>query len=243
LRKGKGNPVETHILIDFTIKIKLALRFTTHANGNFTALKKGTASITLTAGEQTAVFNVTVTLDTSSVTALVDRIAKFKQTIIASDNACKDNEGRMFTSVAQMQAIDAALATAESAIESASVNSDVVSIYNALKAAMDTFEASVKVAEHTWGEGVVTEAPTVDKKGKETFTCSVCGKTKTQSIRKLDPSETTVDDAQASVSGDDTTATEEKGGCGSSVAVGSFGILAVALCGTAIVSKKKKERK
>ncbi len=41
-------------------------------------------------------------------------------------------------------------------------------------------------AEHTWNEGEVTTAPTVEAEGVKTFTCTVCGsKAKTESIEKL----------------------------------------------------------
>jgi len=38
---------------------------------------------------------------------------------------------------------------------------------------------------HTWGDGVVTTAPTANADGVMTYTCSVCGNTKTESIPKL----------------------------------------------------------
>ncbi|MBQ6019187.1 MAG: leucine-rich repeat protein, partial [Clostridia bacterium] len=39
--------------------------------------------------------------------------------------------------------------------------------------------------EHTWDEGVVTKEPTTASLGVRTFTCAVCGGTKTESIPKL----------------------------------------------------------
>ena len=38
---------------------------------------------------------------------------------------------------------------------------------------------------HDWGEGVVTEEPTVEKDGVKTFTCANCGAQRTESIPKL----------------------------------------------------------
>ena len=35
---------------------------------------------------------------------------------------------------------------------------------------------------HDWGEGVITKAPTCTEEGVRTYTCSVCGKTKTEAI-------------------------------------------------------------
>lgn len=41
-------------------------------------------------------------------------------------------------------------------------------------------------AEHTWNEGVVTTHPTETTEGVKTYTCTVCGNTKTAKIGKLD---------------------------------------------------------
>ena len=43
-------------------------------------------------------------------------------------------------------------------------------------------------AAHTWDSGTVTVQPTTDKEGEKTFTCTVCGKTKTETLGKLPPS-------------------------------------------------------
>lgn len=48
----------------------------------------------------------------------------------------------------------------------------------------------VQKANHEWDSGKVTRKPTTDKEGVRTFTCSVCGATKTESIPKLKPSGT-----------------------------------------------------
>lgn len=40
---------------------------------------------------------------------------------------------------------------------------------------------------HTWDEGVITGAPTTKKAGVRTYTCTVCGETKTEAILKLNP--------------------------------------------------------
>ena len=45
-------------------------------------------------------------------------------------------------------------------------------------------------AAHTWDSGTVTVQPTTDKEGEKTFTCTVCGKTKTETLGKLPPSHT-----------------------------------------------------
>lgn len=41
-------------------------------------------------------------------------------------------------------------------------------------------------AEHTWNEGVITTHPTETTEGVKTYTCDVCGNTKTAKIGKLD---------------------------------------------------------
>ncbi len=48
-------------------------------------------------------------------------------------------------------------------------------------------------ATHTWDEGLVTKAASTSAKGEKTYTCTVCGATKTEEIAKL----TTVADAIA----------------------------------------------
>lgn len=42
---------------------------------------------------------------------------------------------------------------------------------------------------HNWNEGVVTKEPTVDEEGIKTYTCTVCGETRTSSIDKLTPTD------------------------------------------------------
>ncbi len=49
-------------------------------------------------------------------------------------------------------------------------------------------QAELLALGHTWDAGVVTTAPTVDAEGVKTFTCLVCGETKTESVDKLVPS-------------------------------------------------------
>lgn len=41
------------------------------------------------------------------------------------------------------------------------------------------------LSEHDWDDGIVTEEPTCDKPGIKTFTCSVCGETKTETVAAL----------------------------------------------------------
>ena len=41
------------------------------------------------------------------------------------------------------------------------------------------------LSEHDWDDGIVTEEPTCDKTGIKTFTCSVCGETKTETVAAL----------------------------------------------------------
>ena len=42
-----------------------------------------------------------------------------------------------------------------------------------------------QLTEHFWDEGEVTTEPTVEAEGVKTYTCSVCGETKTETIPKL----------------------------------------------------------
>lgn len=58
-----------------------------------------------------------------------------------------------------------------------------------------TFESGNLVVEkeqhtHTWDAGTVTKQPTYTEYGIKTYTCTVCGETKTESIAKLAPTST-----------------------------------------------------
>lgn len=46
--------------------------------------------------------------------------------------------------------------------------------------------AAVKATGHSWDSGKVTEAATCKKEGTKTYTCSICGDTKTEAIPKKD---------------------------------------------------------
>jgi hypothetical protein len=48
-----------------------------------------------------------------------------------------------------------------------------------------TYKEIPATGVHTWGNGVVTTAPTVSAAGVMTYTCAVCGQVKTESIDKL----------------------------------------------------------
>ena len=48
-----------------------------------------------------------------------------------------------------------------------------------------TCGAAAESAAHTWDEGKVTVEATTTKEGEKTFTCTVCGATKTEKINKL----------------------------------------------------------
>lgn len=49
------------------------------------------------------------------------------------------------------------------------------------------YEVKLKKAEcsHKWDEGVVTKEPTVDAEGEMTYTCTICGETRTEPIPKV----------------------------------------------------------
>ena len=53
---------------------------------------------------------------------------------------------------------------------------------------------------HNWGQGVITTQPTATTDGVKTFTCSACGKTKTQSVPKNSGGETSEVDGYVMVS-------------------------------------------
>ncbi len=48
-------------------------------------------------------------------------------------------------------------------------------------------EAIVEKKEHKFGNGVITKLPTLEKGGEKTYTCTECGKTKTEPMAKLIP--------------------------------------------------------
>ena len=50
---------------------------------------------------------------------------------------------------------------------------------------MNREEGTPDASAHKWNEGVVTTEPTIDAEGVKTFTCGVCGETKTEAIDKL----------------------------------------------------------
>ena len=47
-------------------------------------------------------------------------------------------------------------------------------------------ETHVELAAHTWNDGTVTTAPTCTANGEKTFTCTVCGATRTEPVDALD---------------------------------------------------------
>ena len=54
-------------------------------------------------------------------------------------------------------------------------------------------EGTVKVAcQHSWDEGKVTKPATCTEKGEKTYTCSICGETKTEEIAKAEHEMTVV---------------------------------------------------
>ncbi len=50
----------------------------------------------------------------------------------------------------------------------------------------DTNSVVIPATGHTWDEGVVTTAPTCTTKGVKTYTCTVCGETRTEDIAVVD---------------------------------------------------------
>lgn len=53
------------------------------------------------------------------------------------------------------------------------------------KCKMETTRTVLATGEHTYGDPVVTKAPTVDAEGEQTLTCTVCGHVEVQTIPRL----------------------------------------------------------
>ena len=47
-------------------------------------------------------------------------------------------------------------------------------------------QAIVKTEDHSWNQGEITKEPTCKEKGEKTFTCSICGNTKTEKVSTTD---------------------------------------------------------
>ena len=62
----------------------------------------------------------------------------------------------------------------------------------------DGCDERVDVADHTWNEGEVTVEATEQTAGNKTYTCTVCGETREESIPQLEPSDTPDDPATPS---------------------------------------------
>ena len=215
-------------------------------DGTITAHKRGSTTITVTSGSKTAQVNVTVTLDTSSVTTLISAINSFKANISVTDKSCGEVEDRPFVSSAAFKAINDAIVAAEQAAATAGNYEELEEIVETLTAAYTTFRSEVKFGEHIWNDGEITTQPTVDSEGVKTFTCTGCGETKTEKVSKLTESDTTpsAEDTSAdneTTAGSETTDEQEKSGCGSYIGFGGAALIAVSLCGAVLVGKKKKD--
>ena len=53
---------------------------------------------------------------------------------------------------------------------------------------IDPLDTVLPAIDHKWDEGVVTKEPTATEDGVKTYSCTVCGETKTEAIPKLAPS-------------------------------------------------------
>ena len=51
-----------------------------------------------------------------------------------------------------------------------------------------------KTEDHSWNQGEITKEPTCKEEGEKTFTCSICGNTKTEKVSKTDHQHTEVRD-------------------------------------------------
>ena len=47
-------------------------------------------------------------------------------------------------------------------------------------------QAIAKTEDHSWNQGEITKEPTCKEKGEKTFTCSICGNTKTEKVSTTD---------------------------------------------------------
>ena len=225
---------------------------TVSEDGTITAHKRGNATITVTSGSKSATINVTVTLDTSSVTNVISAINSFKSQIVQSDKACGEVEDRPFASSAAFKAINDAITAAEQAAATAANDTAVKEIVDNLTDAYTAFRGEVKFGEHIWNHGEITTQPTVDSEGVKTFTCTGCGETKTEKVDKLTASDMTSSDEDTSASNStdneinettevsETDDAQEKSGCGSYVGVSGAALVAVSLCSAVLVGKKKK---
>lgn len=103
----------------------------------------------------------------------------------------------------------------------------------------------VRYANHTWDSGKVTTEPTATEDGIKTYTCNVCGGTKTEVIKKLSGGE--VDENTDSVTDAITEAvsTSEStgGGCSSFIYSSVPALAAVTLIGATAIRKRQKKSK
>ena len=102
----------------------------------------------------------------------------------------------------------------------------------------------VRYADHTWDSGKITTAPTADEDGVKTYTCNVCGGTKTEVIQKLsggaNDEEINADSSTEATTEVAVTSTDVGGGCSSFVYSGVAVVGTVTLIGTAFITKRKK---
>ncbi len=212
------------------------------ANGTITALKKGETTITVTAGGKTATCKVIVTLETAAISTLIASINAFTASVTPTDKPCGEAEGQPYVSMAVDKTLKDAIAAAEQGATTALTQADIDGIINTLNTAYEAYKAVLKFGEHTWNDGEITKQPTVDSTGEKTFTCTACGETKVETVKKLKPSDTTAPDTTANNAvSSETTSEKTDGGCGGSIAVGGIGFVALSLCGAVLVGKKKKD--
>ena len=79
-----------------------------------------------------------------------------------------------------------------------------------------------EVSQHTWNDGEITKEPTVDEEGVKTYTCTVCGHSKDESIAKLPPQTDTPPTTDEPNENDGLS-----GGAIAGIAVGSTAVVAV----------------
>ncbi|MBO5355869.1 MAG: metallophosphoesterase [Clostridia bacterium] len=105
-----------------------------------------------TVSEASGVYTVTGKIDVSPLVNAINAAKNAKANIVTAEKACMAGAGNRYVSAAQMQALDAAIATAEERLAAIRDSAQVAPAANALNTAVATFEAAIKtgVAHEGW---------------------------------------------------------------------------------------------
>ena len=115
-----------------------------------------------------------VEIDTDSIDMCIGKTATITATVLP-ENA----ENKQLTYVSGDESV--ATVDENGNVSAVSVGETIVTV----KSVVDGVQAvvNVNVREHTWNDGEVTTAPTCTKTGIKTFTCTACGKIRTEDIK------------------------------------------------------------